>query len=240
MDYSWTDNRMIAHALGGMEDKAYMNCKEGLETAYENGFRIFETDLHLTEEGNLVLYHDAKSWFQMADVNGLNYSEFKNTLLYDTYHTMDLQDLIVFMDEHNDMYVLVDWGAPEKNEDLFWYAGIVYFGLKYDGVLDRIILEINSPLMHQNANSLYEWKSFTLAYYDDQWSSVEEAISFCKKNGIKVVDLPANMCNEEFVQLWVREGIMVYCYTVNDVNTVSEMAGFGVNGCFTDFLIPEQ
>ena len=49
--FSWKDYRTIAHALGGMDGKDYLNSREGFLFMYEQGVRLFELDLSRTSDG---------------------------------------------------------------------------------------------------------------------------------------------------------------------------------------------
>ena len=49
--FSWKDYRTVAHALGGMDGKDYLNSREGFLFMYEQGVRLFELDLSRTSDG---------------------------------------------------------------------------------------------------------------------------------------------------------------------------------------------
>lgn len=51
-------HRVIAHAMGGINDKAYTNTKDAFIANYEQGTRIFEADLLLTSDEQLVARHE--------------------------------------------------------------------------------------------------------------------------------------------------------------------------------------
>ena len=49
--FRWEDHRTIAHALGGLAGKDYLNSREGFLAMYEQGVRLFELDLSRTSDG---------------------------------------------------------------------------------------------------------------------------------------------------------------------------------------------
>lgn len=49
---------MVAHVLGGIDDKAYTNSKEALLYNYNLGHRAFEVDFSITSDEKLVCAHD--------------------------------------------------------------------------------------------------------------------------------------------------------------------------------------
>lgn len=71
LDYSWTQNRVIAHALGGIGGDTYTNCLEALTLSYEEGARLFEVDLDLTSDMPPVpiACHDEGTWRELSGVS---------------------------------------------------------------------------------------------------------------------------------------------------------------------------
>lgn len=246
MDYTWIEKAdgVIAHALGGLDGHRYTNSREAFEQSYASGCRVFEVDVHLTEEGCLVLFHDKNRYMEMVNVDivdgealAINYDSFMRTLLYRQYHTLDIQELLKIMESHEDMYVIIDWGGANNSSALYWYSGIVYFGEKYERVLDRIIPEIVSQEMLLSIRKVFPWKSYVLAYYKNRWDSVDEAIQFCKDSNIKVVDLPKENCEKENISQWSDAGIHVFAYTVNDIEEKEDLEEMGITCIYTDDLI---
>ena len=244
LDYSWASNdTYIAHAMGGIDGKSYTNSLEAFEKSYEEGLRVFETDIHLTDEGVPVLYHDKDSYASMVGKTGsphIKYEEFKSTLLYNKYHTLDMQEIIGLLNQYRDIYIVIDWGAMSISETSYIYSGIVNYGKKYEDVLDRIIPEIVDEAMYEATMKCYPWKSYTLSYYVDRWDSVEEAIDFCNRLGIKIVDLPVDECTKDNIKPWIDAGIHVSAYTVNDVGVKNKLKSIGVDGYYTDSLNPKD
>lgn len=56
--FSWTDHRTIAHALGGLDGKEYLNSRESFLSMYNQGVRLFELDLSRTSDGVWVCRHN--------------------------------------------------------------------------------------------------------------------------------------------------------------------------------------
>lgn len=49
---------VIAHAMGAVDGITSLNCLEAFEAMYSQGVRVFEADLRLTRDGQVVLRHD--------------------------------------------------------------------------------------------------------------------------------------------------------------------------------------
>ena len=50
-EFKWENYKTIAHALGGIGDKTYLNSKESFLAGYQMGCRLFEVDLVKTMYG---------------------------------------------------------------------------------------------------------------------------------------------------------------------------------------------
>ena len=60
-EFKWKNYKTIAHALGGIGDKTYLNSKESFLAGYQMGCRLFEVDLVKTSDNVWVCRH---SWHQ--------------------------------------------------------------------------------------------------------------------------------------------------------------------------------
>ena len=49
-EFNWENYKTIAHALGGIGDKTYLNSKESFLASYQMGCRLFEVDLVKTSD----------------------------------------------------------------------------------------------------------------------------------------------------------------------------------------------
>ena len=54
----YEDNRLVAHALGAIEDKKETNSKEAFLHSWSDGYKVMEADFSLTSDGTLVVRHD--------------------------------------------------------------------------------------------------------------------------------------------------------------------------------------
>ena len=60
--FRWEDHRTIAHALGGLAGKDYLNSREGFLAMYEQGVRLFELDLSRTSECGYAAITGRNPW----------------------------------------------------------------------------------------------------------------------------------------------------------------------------------
>ncbi len=69
---AWREStRWIAHAGGMWQQQKYTNSLEALNASYQQGFRLFELDLRLTSDGEIVAVHDWSSWSQQVAFVGV-------------------------------------------------------------------------------------------------------------------------------------------------------------------------
>ena len=110
-EFSWTDNRTIAHALGGLDGREYLNCREGFLDMYRRGVRLFELDLSKTSDGVWVCRHN---WNEpMGQWNGkekkvLTEKQFKESKIYGKYTPMTLEDFFLLLKDYPDAFVMID------------------------------------------------------------------------------------------------------------------------------------
>lgn len=64
---TWTDYRLIAHGLGEISSVSVTNSHEAFITNYNKGHRVFEADLILTQDGQLVARHDWSDYLGLAE-----------------------------------------------------------------------------------------------------------------------------------------------------------------------------
>lgn len=51
----YEENKLVAHALGAIEDKKETNSKEAFIHSWENGYKVMEADFNFTSDGILVV-----------------------------------------------------------------------------------------------------------------------------------------------------------------------------------------
>ena len=127
----WTkNNRLIAHAGGGVERVTYTNSKEALEAAVRNGYQIVEVDFFETEDGKIVLGHewgniltDKKQMENPEKI--LTYNEYMEHRIDFRFTTMDVDGLIEFMRKNPDIYTLYHY-------DAYNYQAAALLCLKYN------------------------------------------------------------------------------------------------------------
>ena len=169
--FSWKDYRTIAHALGGMDGKDYLNSREGFLFMYEQGVRLFELDLSRTSDGVWVCRHNWNDPMGQWDGNGkkvLTEKEFRQSKIYGKYTPMTLEDFFLLLKDYPNAYVLIDskqYSLRNYQRTLEDYSDYVEIARNAGAgeTLDRIIPEIYNEAMFPGTAMLYSSDQYSLS-----------------------------------------------------------------------------
>lgn len=241
-DYSWLDAGepvLISHALGGIDEYVYTNSLEALELAYNNGLRVFEADIQMID-GELLLLHDEERTAQMCgfDTEDFSSEDFLNASIYGKYTPMTWQDLMAFMSEHPDMYVVTDTKYNEQPYMSYVISALAAEAKDYDpSILDRVIVQIYSHHMLDTVMDIYPFRSVIFTLYmspDDD----EKVRAFCAQSGVEAVTMHYSRYTEDFAASLNAMGVHTLVHTINDPQQAGLLSDSGVTGIYTDFLTP--
>ncbi len=221
----------VAQALGGIDGFAYTNSKEALENSYNNGFKLFEADVKLTSDKKLVLVHGwtKKDYEQRL---GLEYNEENPVMDYNTYMSSKIQgkftplsfkDLTDFMNEHEDIYVMIDIGNKSYEETKEIYTKIVEDCNNDSKILNRLIVCGHTTEMIKAIKECYEFKLINLYWAEEdkregKIKTEEKFIKYCKDYGITSLSTSTDIFTEKLGRLMKKSNIIVYVFTENDEN----------------------
>ncbi len=139
------NSKYMAHALSGIDGINYTNSKEALENSYNNGYRLFETDINFTKDHELVCVHgwkksdyENKLGITYNSEGALSYYEFMNVKVKNKYTTISFKDLVELMYKYNDTYFLLDIGNKSYDETKEIYEEILNI-TQDKKILDRLI-----------------------------------------------------------------------------------------------------
>lgn len=247
--YEWVkNNKFVAHALGGIDGKAYTNSLEALEASYKKGYKVFEVDLVLTSDKELAARHDWLEMFEQKlhespkDNNKpISLKQFKSTKIYRKYTPLDFKDICVFMNKHKDVYLITDTkGIDEKSINESFKVMIDTAQKVNKDVLERIIPQIYNQEMLPLIKSFYEFQNVIYTLYMSH-DTDEQVADFVIKNNVKVVTMSSRRCTKEFVNNLSSKGVYAYVHTVNLITEAEKLMGEnGVYGVYSDFLIPSD
>ena len=267
LDYSWTKYRTVHHACGGIDDKSYTNSYDALELNYSQGCRLFEIDFCLTADNEPVCAHDWDWTYSVMDIplverevettdanasaDGtgevqteqvalpLTLEEFKSHKIYEKYSPMSFEELVEYMMEHEDMYVITDTKNVRDPEVSDMFNGFVRVASEHDiRVLDRIIPQIYNNDMYDIISGIYDWKSIVYTFYNQGGEfRYRNVYDYSRKHGIKVFTTYTSRNDLIFIDAMVDRGALVYMHTYNNMDEVyGILDAWRVYGIYTDFL----
>ena len=213
------ENSYVAHALGGINGTTYTNSKEALANANDKGFKFYEADIRLTSDGELVLTH---GW-DMFEGNPTSYSSFMESLVQGSYTAMDFADLVQFMSEYSDVYIMLDFGEQDFEYTKKAYEKIVDIA-KDPEILDRMIVGGHSTKMIEAIQEVYDFKLYNLYWankknrVDERIDTKEEFLEYCRTNMITSVSTSVStyQTEEKAIKYLRDNGLIVYLYTIDD------------------------
>ena len=251
----WTkDNRLIAHALGGINGRRYTNSLEAFQYNYDKGYRVFEVDFTLTSDEKLVARHGwsdktnklIKQDLIIYDGESANYDDFMQTPLYGLYTPLDIYDVMALMEKYEDVFLIID--ITKSSRDLVdqKYKLIIEEANHNPQVLDRIIPQVYHEWMLDDLMALYDFKSMIYTVYKIPNEEYSEAavIQFLEKSGINLLVVHKKRANQNFLKELNRNKVKTYIHTVNNLYYVEqdllEREQVRPYGYMTDFIDMEK
>lgn len=112
----WYTYHSIAHAMGGLDGRDYLNSIDSFYPAYQKGYRVFEMDILLTKD-NVAIGKHQWGW-KLSDPTSkkgdpVSYRKFKNTKIYGKYTPTSFLDVLNLMEKYPDFYLMTDSKSTE-------------------------------------------------------------------------------------------------------------------------------
>lgn len=246
----WIEHKLIAHALGDIDDNNYTNSLEALTESIEEGYKLVEADILLTSDNQLVLRHDWQierfikfNQSYTDDGSGIyipSLDEFKSYKIYDQYTSMTFRDLLKFMQKHKDFYVITDtkYLSPEE-----YYPQFDLILQEINSVdpklIDRFIIQFYNLDMYYNLKESYPFKDYIFTIYAVDITN-EEIINFMNHNQLKYLTMYEGRITPEFINELTGYGIFTLTHTINDLNKVNDYMNIGLDGFYTDTVLMEE
>lgn len=230
------NSKTIAHALGGLNNKNYLNSKEAFEYWYNKGQRFFEADVALTSDGVIVLNHDRSQY---------TYEAFMG-LAEDGFTPITLENLFDYMVEYPEILVDLDTLGFRTNQIINdFVAAFKELIQNYDvSLINRLIVEIapwNRGLIELLKNEIgINNFLYTEDWFTNDLAIFEQKCIYCKNAGINFVSIPYDwMLNngESKIKILKENGLYVMAYTTNNIDIMYALYDIGVDCIFTDFTM---
>lgn len=244
-EFKWENYETIAHALGGISDKTYLNSKESFLANYQMGCRLFEVDLTKTSDDVWVCRH---SWNQSLgqwegdEKNILSSQEFLSRPIYGQYTPMTFEDLLVLLSDYPDAFVMLDskqYSVRNYQKTLEDYADYIELAQEagVPEVMGQIIPEIYNQAMFAGTALLYNFPGYIYSLWKEySTDDLVEVAAFCKEKNIQAATVYYKYWSEDVQRIFDKQGIRLYIYTVNNLKEAQDYMQEGAAGVCSDYL----
>ncbi|WP_018753862.1 phosphatidylinositol-specific phospholipase C/glycerophosphodiester phosphodiesterase family protein [Paenibacillus sanguinis] len=247
----FTNYRMVAHAMGGIDELTYTNSYDAFIVNYEKGLRVFEVDLLLSSDGELIARHEwGQAFTQMLgqqetveeDRQGAVWShdEFKAAKIKGNYEPLDWADIVELLERYPDVYFVTDTKQTKPEEIQKIFTQIVdQTKRRQPELLERVVPQIYNRDMWDPIQAIYPFDSVIFTLYQTQETD-EQVVQFAKEKHIAAITMSETRANPVLIADLKRVGVVSYVHTINDPKIIDEFQRMGAYGFYTDFLAEED
>lgn len=227
---------IVAHSGGLAKGLDYTNSREALDGAYAGGIRWFELDMATTSDNKVVLVNNWGDTFEKlfpgTERGRRTHEDFLKLKMADGLTQMDLDRLAEWMTAHPDATIVTD----VKDENL--------------AVL-KLLAEKHQPMLQRFVPQLYHFEEYDpikpigfpkliLSLYAME-ASDDEVLQWVKAHPVHAVTMPLERAKaSDLAKKLGDAGIPVYAHTVNEKADLDALLVAGVDGVYTDKLLPKD
>ncbi|GGH33351.1 hypothetical protein GCM10008013_38390 [Paenibacillus segetis] len=244
-------HRMVAHAMGGINGIAYSNTYEAFIANYEKGLRIFEVDLLLSTDNDLIARHEwsenmTKLLGQQDELEPdrqgtiLTSAEFKAAKIMGQYEPLNWGEILDLMEFYPDVYIVTDTKQIKTEEIDQIFGAIVESAKAKDPVLlERIVPQIYNQSMWEQLQGIHPFESIIFTLYTVH-DTDKEVLQFVEDKGITAVTMSETRANKGLIASLNKIGVPSYVHTINDTKIMKKFQRMGAYGFYTDFLTEDD
>ncbi len=225
---------LIAHAGGAIKaDMFYTNSLEALEQNYSQGFRYFELDFNWTRDYRLVCIHDWDATYTQYFLDPPpappTYDEFLQLKMTRGLNQLTLESVMAWLSSKPDAVIVTDIKVDN-------IEGLTVLRNLYPERQHQVIAQVYEPAEISPVRML-GFENIILTLYRCPLSR-RELLSLIGDEQLFAITVP-----RERVKRWgfaknLSRGFFVYTHTINSHKDFESLKAFGVNGVYTDTLVP--
>ena len=247
----FTNHRMVAHAMGGIDELTYTNSYDAFRVNYEKGLRVFEVDLLLSSDHELIARHEWGEGFTKmlgqqdtveTERQGAVWShgEFKAAKIKGDYEPLDWADIVKLLERYPDIYIVTDTKqtTPEEIQEIFTQI-VEQTKERQLELLERVVPQIYNRDMWETVQAIYPFDSVIFTLYQTQETD-EQVVQFAKEKQIAAITMSETRANPDLIADLKRVGVVSYVHTINDPKLITKFQRMGAYGFYTDFLAEED
>jgi glycerophosphoryl diester phosphodiesterase len=224
-------NKILKMGHRGANGYEPENTLVSFQKAIEMGADGIELDVHLSSDGHLVVIHDEtidRTTNGKGTVNQLTLQELKSFRINDQYEIPTLEEVFDLINKR--CFINVELKNQDTAEQVVQ-------------LIERYISEKNWDHTHFLVSS-FDWNALQqvrLLNEDIRIGVLTEtdldlAISFARFMKAEALHPDFQLLTNEYTTKIQEKGILVFPWTVNEMEDIQKMKSFKVNGIITDFL----
>lgn len=225
---------MIYFAHRGASAEAVQNTVRSFERARELGASRYELDVHLTQDGTLVVHHD----YSLLSTAGADV-EIKN-LSFEALQAYPLKNAFnaekVFVPQLEEVIPAVMPGLELLNIELKNDDN------RYPGIEEKLLALLRShfpQILPKTLFSSFDYDTLSRLRALDKTARIGLLtrafdVSAALRLGAESVHLNHTRFTPDISRVCHENGLLVYLYTVNDAELAARLAAQGADGIFTD------
>ena len=239
-------SQFIIHGMGQLDGVTVLNCREGFDRYYALGVRVFEVDLRMTSDGQVVLRHDWRAGWQrgVSELHIPTCEQFLAKPILNQYTPMSFRDLLLLMEEYPDICIVTDTKFTDAEVVTAQFTAMLNdaheLGLSY--LFDRMVIQVYSPLMFRVVDHLGSFPHYIYTLYSEGFACTEDTfrvkMEFCRSYGILGITMWDNWWAARYAPIAEEYGVYCFVHTVNDAEKAEAFLRSGVSAVYTDSLFP--
>ena len=224
-------NKILKIGHRGAKGYEPENTLVSFEKAIEMGADGIELDVHLSIEGHLIVIHDEtidRTTNGKGVVDQLTLQKLKSFRINEKHEIPTLEEVLDLVDQR--CFVNIEL----KNQD----------------TADKVVQLIEHYISDKNWNhnnflvSSFDWNSLQQVRFLNEnirigvltETDLDLAISFARFMKAEALHPDFQLLTNEYATKIQEKGILVFPWTVNEIDAIQRMKSFNVDGIITDFL----
>ena len=197
-----------------------------------------------------------------ADKHLCDYETFMGFRIQKKYKATSFRELVGFMAEHKDMFVMIDGGERSFEDTKAYYSAVLNetreevrelsVGLTADeedailrDVLGRMVVGGQTIEMLNAVKEVYDFPLINFYYNSNEKREGElckpiDFIHYCDDNGVSSFSVAKDVYDQQTAQALEKSTLMSFVFTVNDPAEEARINAYGADIIGTDFLWDEQ
>lgn len=227
--------KYIIHAAGFVknsngEDCMYTNSKEALLNCYEQGNRVCEIDFSISKDNKLVCIHDWEQLYISGEMakKKVDLETFLNGKIQKEFTPIWLEDIVKFMKEHEDFYIVTDI----KDNNVKACKIIAEYCPE---LMDRFIIQIYHEKEYNKIASIGFNNIIYTLYETTIWErNVKSLQAFAERNKLVGFTFWYYWADDpEFLNAMKETNIPLFVHTINDREKRESYFQLGIKATYT-------